>query len=74
MLLVCKHIVSTLSALWNILLGDRCPFLPLWCDFLTESEKVEAISKDTWYMLYDFIDQTKGDINNYVDDGKSEIE
>lgn len=30
---------------------------------------MKAISKDTWEMLWELIDQTQGDIKNFVDDG-----
>ena len=34
-----------------------------------ESKKLIVVTQDTWQMLYEFIDVTKGEISNYVDDG-----
>lgn len=56
--------------LWELLLAPRCSFLPLWVDFLqTEKKDQVAIPADTWNMLLELVDGTKGDLANFVDDG-----
>ena len=38
--------------------------------FISEEKKDEqVVKKDTWNMLYELIESTKGDFANYVDDG-----
>jgi|LauGreDrversion4_2_1035121.scaffolds.fasta_scaffold111866_1 hypothetical protein len=30
---------------------------------------MQAVTKDTWDMFYEMIEQTKGEIQNFIDDG-----
>lgn len=62
--------VDTAIGLWELLLTGKCKFLNQWIEFFrTEKKDVKVISKDTWNMLLELIEQTHGDFNNYVDDG-----
>mmetsp|Transcript_45654 Transcript_45654/g.33382 ORF Transcript_45654/g.33382 Transcript_45654/m.33382 type:complete len:108 (+) Transcript_45654:455-778(+) len=62
--------IETALGLWELLLTNRCNFLPLWIEFFkTEKKDLQVIQKDTWNMLYELIEQTNGDFRNYVDDG-----
>ena len=55
---------------WNTLLKDRCRFLNLWIAFLTEEKKdLKVVTKDTWDMIYELNETTKGDLSAFVDDG-----
>jgi DCN1-like protein 1/2 len=61
---------ETAVGLWELLLSNRCKFLKDWIDFILEEKKDEqVIKKDAWNMLYELIESTQGDFNNYVDDG-----
>ena len=61
---------ETAIGLWELLLSDKCKFLKLWIDFFQTEKKDQAVvSKDTWNMFFELIEQTKGDFANYVDDG-----
>lgn len=61
---------ETACALWQLFLGDRCPFLGKWEKFLLEEKSdLKVITKDNWELFYDLVKQTKGDLNNFVDDG-----
>lgn len=56
--------------LWELLLSSKCKFLVDWIEFLqTEKKDQIAIPADTWNMLLELIDSTKGDLDNFVDDG-----
>lgn len=56
--------------LWELLLSGKSKFLPLWIEFLqSEKKDQKAVPKDTWDMLYELIETTKGDMNSFVDDG-----
>jgi DCN1-like protein 1/2 len=56
--------------LWELLLAGKCKFLPLWIEFLQNEKKDQkAVPKDTWDMLYELIETTKGDLSSFVDDG-----
>lgn len=56
--------------LWELLLASKCSFLPIWVEFLqTEKRDQVAIPADTWNMLLELIDGTKGNLANFVDDG-----
>ena len=43
--------------LWKILLGEKFPNLPLWCEFLRATHASKSISRDTWDLLLDFATQ-----------------
>lgn len=44
--------------------------MKLWVEFFKGEKKDQlVISKDTWNMLLELIESTKGDFANYVDDG-----
>lgn len=36
---------------------------------MEESEKRHDVSKDTWNMLLDFLEEIGGDVNNFEEDG-----
>ncbi len=56
--------------LWELLLSSKCKFLLKWVDFLQSEKKDQvAIPADTWNMLLELIDATKGDLVNFQDDG-----
>lgn len=62
--------VDTAIGLWEMLLSDKCKFLRDFIEFLqTEKKDLNVISKDTWMMLLELIEQTRGDFANFVDDG-----
>ncbi len=62
--------VDTAVALWQVLLSERCKFLHIWIDFYQiEKKDMQVVQRDTWQMLYELIEATKGDFNNFVDDG-----
>ena len=56
------------EALWPILLSKRCKFLDKWLEFMRK-EDVDIVKRDQWEMLWTLVDQTKGDMANFEDDG-----
>lgn len=42
--------------LWRLLLADRFAIVEVWIRFLESRDKKYDISKDTWDMLYDFLE------------------
>ena len=65
--------VESSCALWDLLIGSqRCKFLAKWCEFLNakvEKKELTVVTKDTWDLFYDLVTQTKGDMQNFEDDG-----
>lgn len=56
--------------LWETLLGQRAKFFSDWVEFLrTEKKDQQVATKDTWDMFYELIDQTRGELTNFQDDG-----
>ncbi|KAG0289009.1 hypothetical protein BGZ96_007321 [Linnemannia gamsii] len=53
---------------WTILLPDRFPRLEMWCDFV-ENKYGRSISKDTWQLLLDFVNQVDAQFSNYDEEG-----
>ncbi|KAG0333363.1 DCN1-like protein 2 [Podila horticola] len=53
---------------WSLLLPDRFPRLEMWCDFV-QNKYGRSISKDTWYLLLDFVNQVDAQFSNYDDEG-----
>ncbi|KAF9175815.1 hypothetical protein BGX20_011200 [Mortierella sp. AD010] len=53
---------------WSLLLPDRFPRLEMWCDFV-QNKYGRSISKDTWYLLLDFVNQVDSQFSNYDDEG-----
>ncbi|ORZ12479.1 leucine zipper protein-like protein [Lobosporangium transversale] len=51
-----------------MLLPDRFPRLEMWCDFV-QNKYGRSISKDTWYLLLDFVNQVDSQFSNYDDEG-----
>ncbi|KAG0227474.1 DCN1-like protein 2 [Actinomortierella wolfii] len=49
---------------WKMLLADRFQLLDMWCDYVENVYK-HSISKDTWYLLLDFVNQVGSDFSNY---------
>ena len=65
--------VESAIALWELLIGSKkCKFLGKWNDFLNEKldkKEINTISKDTWDLFYNLVDQTNGDFGFFEDDG-----
>lgn len=55
---------------WKLLLTDRYVYLDMWIEFLTERYN-KAIPKDTWNLLYDFIEDIGTDFSKYDETGVS---
>ena len=55
-------------ALWPMFLNDRCSFLKLWLKFIEENP-IKIVKKDEWNMFYEMVMETKGNFNNYKDEG-----
>jgi len=55
---------------WKLLLQDRFSHLDSWATFLTEKKR-NSVPKDTWNMLYDFVQYTNSNptLANYDDEG-----
>jgi len=53
---------------WKLLLTAHFPLLDQWIHFV-ETRVKNAISKDTWMMLYDLATQVKPDLSDYDSDG-----
>lgn len=53
---------------WKLLLKDHFALLDQWIAFV-EAKVKNAISKDTWNMLYDLATQVKPDLSDYDADG-----
>jgi len=49
---------------WKLLLRDHFALLDAWLNFVEQKVK-NAISKDTWMMLYDLATQVKPDLSDY---------
>ncbi|XP_049848508.1 DCN1-like protein 2 [Schistocerca gregaria] len=54
--------------LWEMILADRFPLLQEWITFLRTKHK-KAISRDSWNLLLEFIDQASSDLSNYNSEG-----
>lgn len=53
---------------WKLLLQDRYVYLDLWIEFLRERYN-KTIPKDTWNLLYDFIQDIGMDFDQYDENG-----
>ncbi|KAF9146362.1 hypothetical protein BGX30_001376 [Mortierella sp. GBA39] len=53
---------------WMLLLPDRFPRLDMWCDFV-QNKYGRSISKDTWQLLLDFVNQVDPQFTNYDEEG-----
>jgi DCN1-like protein 1/2 len=53
---------------WKLLLADRWVYLDLWIQFLQEKYN-KTIPKDTWNLLYDFIQDIGTDFTLYDENG-----
>ncbi|KAL7054246.1 hypothetical protein AAHC03_019463 [Spirometra sp. Aus1] len=53
---------------FEILLHDRYPHLGLWLQFLEEEHK-RPISKDTWDLMLEFVENIKLDMSDYDEEG-----
>jgi len=59
------QVVEIAVPTWKLVLPEKCKFLNDWCEFI-ETEFKKAISKDTWDILVDFINQVP-DFDKYDD-------
>lgn len=57
---------------WKLLLKERYVYLDLWIEFLRERYK-KSIPKDTWNLLYDFIQDIGTEFDKYDENGKLPI-
>lgn len=53
---------------WKLLLKDRWDYLDLWIEFLRERYN-KTIPKDTWNLLYDFVEDIDTDFTQYDENG-----
>ena len=53
---------------WKLLLADRWTNLEIWIEFLQEKYN-KTIPKDTWNLLYDFIQDIGTDFTLYDENG-----
>ena len=65
--------VESAIAMWDMLIGDnKCKFMDKWKAFLEEKvakKELYAITKDTWELFYELVEQTNGDLIKFEDDG-----
>lgn len=65
--------VESANALWDLLIGEqKCKFLAKWKQFLVdkvEKKELTVVTKDTWDLFYDLVNQTNGNMANFEDDG-----
>lgn len=52
--------------MWQLLLDGRFAHLALWLEFLS-TEHTHAIPRDTWMLLYDFLESVDEKMSNYDD-------
>lgn len=53
-------------------LADKCNFFEKWEKFLLkklEDKKLIVLERDCYNVFYDLIEETKGDLANFLDDG-----
>ena len=56
----------------RMFLADKCRFFEQWNEFLMEKlnqGKMIVLERDCYNMFYELVDQTNGDLANFVDDG-----
>ena len=53
---------------WKLLVKDRYEYLDLWIEILHERYN-KTIPKDTWNLLYDFIQDIGTDLDQYDETG-----
>jgi len=64
--------IDTALALWPTLLGNRCKFMDKWVKFIQEKQgkkEITIMTKDTWDLFFDLVQQTGGDWSKFEDDG-----
>ena len=61
--------VDTAISLWRLLLAPKYQLSERWILFLEENGKRHDVSKDTWNMLLDFLEEIGGDVYNFEEDG-----
>lgn len=54
--------------MWELTLDSRFPRLALWGEFLA-NQKVRAVTKDVWDMLYEFATGVDENLSDYDEDG-----
>lgn len=55
-------------SLWKLVFSQREPkILPRWLNFLQKHQNVRGISKDTWDMFLNFVEQVGDDLSSYDD-------
>ena len=53
---------------WNLILKDKYKKIDEWCEFIQNDFK-KAISRDTWDLFLDFINQVNENFDNFEEDG-----
>ncbi|KAF9579640.1 hypothetical protein BGW38_004027, partial [Lunasporangiospora selenospora] len=53
---------------WSLLLVDRFSRLEMWCDFV-QNKYGRSISKDTWTLVLEFVNQVDSQFSNYDGEG-----
>lgn len=64
--------IDTALALWPTLLGNRCKFMDKWVAFIqgkADKKEIGVMTKDTWDLFFDLVQQTNGDWSKFEDDG-----
>lgn len=55
-------------SLWKLVFSQREPkILPRWLNFLQKHQNIRGISKDTWDMFLNFVEQVGDDLTSYDD-------
>ncbi|WZN63947.1 defective in cullin neddylation protein [Chloropicon roscoffensis] len=61
--------LDTAIGMWKLLFGIyEWTLCDSWCDFIETNHK-KAITKDTWFQLFEFAKQFGDDLSNYDEDG-----
>ena len=61
--------LDTAIGMWKLLFGiSGWSMCEQWCDFVEENHR-KAITKDTWYQLFEFAKQFANDLSDYDENG-----
>lgn len=60
--------VDMAVSLWKLVFSQREPkILPRWLNFLQKHQNIRGVSKDTWDMFLNFVEQVGDDLSTYDD-------